>query len=161
MPGTSARDYTRSVGARLRRIRTQRGMSLQEVQEASAGRWKAAVVGAYERGDRNVTVGRLAELADFYDVPLVELLPHNGDEPTRAERHKRVVLDLQALQGVSEAARAPVERLASLIRSQRGDLEARVLTVRESDLTALALLLDMPTEDLVRRLEEWGMLTSS
>ena len=161
MAVTSARDYTRSVGTRLRRIRIQRGMSLQEVQEASAGRWKAGVVGAYERGDRNVSVGRLAELADFYDVPVVELLPHDGNEPERAERHRRVVLDLHGLKEVPEPAREPVERLASLIRSQRGDLGAQVVTVRESDLGALALLLDMPAEDLARRLRAWGMLTST
>jgi len=136
-------------------------MSLQEVQEASAGRWKAAVVGAYERGDRNVTVGRLAELADFYDVPVVELLPHDVDEPPRLDRQRRLVLDLQGLHEVPEAAREPIERLASLIRSQRGDLGARVLTLRETDLGALALLLDIPAEDLARRLAEWGMLTSS
>ena len=39
------------------------------------GRWKAVVVGSYERGDRAVTVQRLAELAEFYGVPVYELLP--------------------------------------------------------------------------------------
>ena len=33
------------------------------------------MVGSYERGDRAVTVQRLAELADFYGVPVSELLP--------------------------------------------------------------------------------------
>ena len=45
------------------------------VEATSEGRWKAVVVGSYERGDRAVTVQRLAELAEFYGVPLVELLP--------------------------------------------------------------------------------------
>jgi len=68
-------DYAKALGARLRAIRSQQGLSLHGVEEKSRGRWKAVVVGSYERGDRAVTVQRLAELADFYGVPVAELLP--------------------------------------------------------------------------------------
>ena len=68
-------DYARALGARLRAIRTQQGLSLHGVEKKSKGRWKAVVVGSYERGDRAVTVQKLAELADFYGVPVGELLP--------------------------------------------------------------------------------------
>ena len=68
-------DYARALGARLRAIRQQQGLSLHGVEERSQGRWKAVVVGSYERGDRAVTVQKLAELADFYAVPVSELLP--------------------------------------------------------------------------------------
>ena len=64
-----ATEYARALGGRLRAIRTQQGLSLHGVEEKSEGRWKAVVVGSYERGDRAVTVQRLAELADFYAVP--------------------------------------------------------------------------------------------
>ena len=67
--------YARSLGQRLRAIRQQQGLSLQGVEEKSRGRWKAVVVGSYERGDRAVTVARLHELAEFYSVPISELLP--------------------------------------------------------------------------------------
>jgi len=73
-PGEPARAGN-LVGDRLRDIRRQQGLSLAEVEERSGGAWKAVVVGAYERGDRAVTVPRLAELADFYGVPLSTLLP--------------------------------------------------------------------------------------
>ena len=68
-------EYAKTLGARLRAIRTQQGLSLHGVEEKSRGRWKAVVVGSYERGDRSVTVQKLAELADFYGVPVSELLP--------------------------------------------------------------------------------------
>ena len=68
-------EYAKTLGARLRAIRTQQGLSLHGVEEKSRGRWKAVVVGSYERGDRSVTVQKLAELADFYGVPLSEQLP--------------------------------------------------------------------------------------
>ena len=62
-------DYAKALGAKLRAIRQQQGLSLHGVEQKSGGRWKAVVVGSYERGDRAVTVQRLAELADFYGVP--------------------------------------------------------------------------------------------
>ena len=56
-------------------MRNQQGLSLQGVEAKSAGRWKAVVVGSYERGDRAVTVQRLAELAEFYGVPAGRAAP--------------------------------------------------------------------------------------
>src|SRR5438067_13757931 len=81
-------EYAKSLGARLRSIRQQQGLSLQGAEEKSAGRWKAVVVGPYERGDRAVTVSRLAELADFYRVPVAELLPEgSGIRPDSAGKN--------------------------------------------------------------------------
>ena len=81
--------YAKALGMRLRAIRQQQALSLQGVEEKSTGQWKAVVVGSYERGDRAITVQRLSELANFYGVPVNELLP----EPTTSEpvprRHPR------------------------------------------------------------------------
>ena len=87
-------DYAKQLGGRLRAIRTQQGLSLHGVEEKSRGRWKAVVVGSYERGDRAVTVQRLAELAEFYGVPVQELLP-GGTPGGAAEPPPRLVLDLE------------------------------------------------------------------
>src|SRR2546423_7651386 len=70
-----SRDYARALGARLRAIRMQQHLSLHGVERKSGGKWKAVVVGSYERGDRAVSVQRLSELADFYGVPVSDLLP--------------------------------------------------------------------------------------
>ena len=88
-------EYAKSLGARLRSIRQQQGLSLQGVEEKSNGRWKAVVVGSYERGDRAVTVSRLAELAEFYRVPVSELLPDGSG--VRHEPTSKIVLDLERL----------------------------------------------------------------
>ena len=152
-------EYPKALGEKLRNIRLQKGMSLQDVQQASGGRWKAAVVGAYERGDRNVTVARLSELADFYGVPVSEILPDGSQGsagPTDGRR--RVVLDLESLNQVPEAERDPLERFTTAIQVQRGDFNGRVLTIREDDLMALALLYQTSADDLARRLDEWGLL---
>lgn len=151
--------YAQSLGGRLRRIRVQKGMSLHDVQEASRGKWKAAVVGAYERGDRNVTVARLAELASFYDVPVTELLPEDSSPaPGYAEVRRRVVLNIERLDRVPEQERDPISRFATAIQVQRGDFNGRVLTIREDDLMALALLYQTTAAELAHRLDDWGLL---
>src|ERR1700712_5719512 len=68
------REYARALGTRLRAVRSQQRLSLHGVERKSAGKWKAVVVGSYERGDRAVSVARLAELAEVYGVPISELL---------------------------------------------------------------------------------------
>ena len=67
--------YARRVGERLRAIRKQKGLSLQEVEGASQQEFKASVLGAYERGERAISVPRLQRLARFYNVPVDQLLP--------------------------------------------------------------------------------------
>jgi transcriptional regulator with XRE-family HTH domain len=68
-------EYARALGGRLRAARNQQGLSLDDVEVKSRGRWKRAVVGSWERGDRAVTVEKLAELAGFYGIPAADLLP--------------------------------------------------------------------------------------
>ncbi|HVF53439.1 MAG TPA: transcriptional regulator [Actinomycetota bacterium] len=160
--GLQTTNYARSLGEKLRNIRTQKGMSLQDVQLASEGRWKAAVVGAYERGDRNVTVSRLADLADFYGVPVSEILPDDAATGTAVapEVRRRVILDLEGLERVPEGDRDPLSRFTTAIQIQRGDYNGRVLTIREDDLMSLSLLYQTTSTELARRLETWGMIYS-
>lgn len=158
----AANDYAKALGDRLRRIRIQKNMSLQDVQQASEGKWKAAVVGAYERGDRNVTVGKLSELAEFYGVPVSEILPSDSGStsPGQGDSRRKVILDLEGLDKVPEMDRDPISRFTTAIQIQRGDFNGRVLTIREDDLMALALLYQTSSDELARRLDDWGLLVS-
>jgi transcriptional regulator with XRE-family HTH domain len=154
-------DYAKALGERLRSIRLQKNMSLQDVQQASGEKWKAAVVGAYERGDRNVTVSKLSELADFYGVPVSEIIPDDGSAvaPGSPENRRRVVIDLEGLSRVPEQDRDYITRFATAIQVQRGDFNGRVLTIREDDLMALAMIYQTTSDELSRRLDDWGLLT--
>src|ERR1700690_4187854 len=69
--------YARSVGARLRVVRKQMRLSLQAVEAMSDQEFKASVLGAYERGERAISVPRLQRLAKLYDVPVDQLLPQD------------------------------------------------------------------------------------
>lgn len=65
----------RHVGRKLRDARLSRNLTLAAVEATSDGEFKASCVGAYERGDRAVTIGRLARLADLYGVSMLTLIP--------------------------------------------------------------------------------------
>jgi transcriptional regulator with XRE-family HTH domain len=153
-------DYAKSLGARLRAIRTQQGLSLHGVEEKSRGRWKAVVVGSYERGDRAVTVQRLAELADFYGVPISELLPDAATAAAATEPPPKLILDLEKLQRVPAERAAPLARYTATIQSQRGDYNGRVLSIRQEDLRSLAVIYDETPSQLTEQLIGWGVLNS-
>ena len=152
-----ASDYARALGARLRAIRQQQGLSLHGVEERSQGRWKAVVVGSYERGDRAVTVQKLAELADFYTVPVAELLP-DSSPAAAAEPPQRLIIDLERLGQVPAEKAGPLARYAAAIQAQRGDYNGRVLSIRQDDLRTLAVIYDEPPSQLADQLIAWGVL---
>jgi len=150
-------DYAKALGTRLRAIRNQQGLSLQGVEEKSGGRWKAVVIGSYERGDRAVTVQKLAELANFYSIPIAELLPdarpvRGGDPATK------VVLNLERLGELPADQAGPLARYAATIQSQRGDYNGRVLSIRSEDLKSLAIIYDITPGELTDQLITWGVL---
>ena len=153
-----SQQYAKELGARLRSIRQQQGLSLQGVEEKSQGRWKAVVVGSYERGDRSVTVAKLSELAGFYGVPVEQLLPGGRGNLAAMEPPQKLVLDLEALQTVSPQESAPLLRYAATIQAQRGDYNGRVLSIRQEDLRTLAVIYDESPSQLTEQLIGWGVL---
>ena len=109
-------NYAKALGMRLRAIRQQQGLSLQGVEEKSDGLWKAVVVGSYERGDRAVTVQRLSELAEFYGVPMNELLPGAHELGAAREAPPKLVLDIERLQQLDLNDAAPLSRFTASIQ---------------------------------------------
>jgi transcriptional regulator with XRE-family HTH domain len=158
--GIGVSDYQRRLGSRLRAIRQQQGLTLQQVEELSNGRWKAVVVGSYERGDRAVSVAKLAELSEFYNVPVSELLPKDEISAISISTSPaRVMLDLRRLSRPDlDPDLRPVSRFAHTIQLQRGDFNGNVLTIRGEDLRALSVIYGTDPEELVLRLDDEGVL---
>jgi len=156
-PATN-REYAKALGARLRAIRAQQHLYLHGVERKSDGRWKAVVVGSYERGDRAVSVQRLAELAEFYGVPVGELLPKEHAQGGGTPGLSKIVLNLERLQSVPAEDAGPLVRFAAAIQRQRGDYGNKVLSIRNEDLRSLAIMYDTSVEGLTERLVRWQVL---
>ena len=63
------------VGINIRRIRTERELSQEEV--AYRVGIDVSYLGQNERGRRNPTIGVLGRIADALSAPLVDLLKHD------------------------------------------------------------------------------------
>lgn len=152
--------YARVVGERLRLIRKQKRLSLQEVERVSELEFKASVLGAYERGERAISVPRLQRLARFYRVPVDQLLP-DGDEPDDPGRREPDApgarIDLTRLEDVDGAEATMLSRYLRMIQVQRQDFNGRVLTIRRDDMRAIACILGVTQESADRRLDEMGL----
>jgi len=174
--------YARAVGTRLRAVRKQMRLSLQAVEAMSDQEFKASVLGAYERGERAISVPRLQRLAKLYDVPVDQLLPQddeavarwgqagerdgNGatETPTPARRpmrpwdgNEKVTIDLTKLNSVSGPERDLLRRFLSMIQVQRQDFNGRMITIRAEDLRAIACLFGVTPDAMSRRLDELGL----
>jgi transcriptional regulator with XRE-family HTH domain len=153
--------YSKAVGERLRHIRRQKRLSLQEVESISALEFKASVLGAYERGERSISVPRLQRLAQFYRVPVDQLLPGAEDVPTadppRREAEAGAKIDLTRLEQLGDNESEMLARYLRMIQVQRQDFNGRVLTIRRDDMRAIACILGVNEEAADRRLEEMGL----
>jgi transcriptional regulator with XRE-family HTH domain len=171
--------YAQAVGARLRSMRKQMRLSLQAVEAMSEQEFKASVLGAYERGERAISVPRLQRLAKLYDVPVDQLLPPDDMAVTRwgvngsAEDHDpqdgrrpksagsgtdKVAIDLTKLHTVSGPERDLLRRFLSMIQVHRQDFNGRMITIRAEDVRAIACLFGVTPDSMGTRLDELGLL---
>lgn len=70
-------DETTELGGRLRAIRTERGLALAAVAEATG--ISTSFLSLVETGKNDITFGRLRRLIAFYGVTLADLLPPPDD----------------------------------------------------------------------------------
>ena len=145
--------YNERVGERLRSIRRQRGFSLQDVQRVSEGEFKAAVLGAYERGERSLSVPRLHRLAGYYGVPVVQLLPPEPAAMVVDPDRETVTIDLARLGDLDGPEGDLIERFLASIQMERQDFNGKVLTDRRDDLRQLSRIIG-EDEEFANRIDE-------
>jgi transcriptional regulator with XRE-family HTH domain len=152
--------YSGKVGERLRVIRRQKRLSLQEVESASEEEFKASVLGAYERGERAISVPRLERLAKFYAVPVDQLLPRDDlvAPDGMAAASKKLAIDVQKLGQLSGSPFEMLIRFLRMIQVQRQDFNGKVITVRGDDTRAIAAMLDVPVDQVGQRLDALDLL---
>ena len=155
--------YSRQVGERLRVIRKQKRLSLQEVEAQSHQEFKASVLGAYERGERALSVPRLDRLSQFYAVPVEQLLPREATGAQAAAAlepsvTRKLAIDLTKLSNLSGPPFEMLGRYLRLIQVQRQDFNGRVITVRGDDIRSIAAMIDVPVDQVAERLAALDLL---
>ena len=139
---------------RLRIIRKSKGWSLQDVERNSNGKWKAVVIGSYERADRAISLKKAISLMEFYQVPVSELFP---DIPPQVST-RSITIDLVKLSAVQSEYSSVIQRFVRGICDRRKDWNGQVLTVRVNDLQFLAMLLQQAEPELLTELENLSLL---
>ena len=167
-PEDQDKAYRGLVGERILSIRKQKRLSLQEVEARSEAEFKASVLGAYERAERAISVPRLQRLANFYNVPVDQLLPGedvlnelDGGSPSQADidmTERSIVIDLTKLGESKTSESEVINRYLKIIQVKRQDFNGRVLTIRRDDLQALAAIIGTTVEDAPQRLAELNLL---
>jgi transcriptional regulator with XRE-family HTH domain len=165
-----SRAYAKALGQRLRAVRKQKHLSLQAVEQISQEEFKASVLGAYERGERAISVPRLQRLAKIYDVPVDQLLPRDGSitmaipqglsggqAVSEFNEQLRVTVDLTKLSQVNGPERDLLRHFLSMIQLQRQDFNGKMITIRSDDLKIIASLFGMTPVAMCQRLEELGL----
>ena len=138
----------------LRIIRKSKGWSLQDVERNSNGKWKAVVIGSYERADRAISLKKAISLMEFYQVPVSELFP---DIPPQVST-RSIAIDLVKLSAVQSEYSSVIQRFVRGICDRRKDWNGQVLTVRVNDLQFLAMLLQQAEPELLTELENLSLL---
>ncbi len=131
--------FSAALGSRLRAARRQKGWSLSDVESLTDGEFKASVVGAYERGERAISVQRLVRVADIYGMSAPDLLPMSV---TPEFSH---VIDLDRI-SASEGDIA--ERFIAAVHLLRsGSLSPEI---RSADRVILSSLLELESQKVSR-----------
>ena len=146
-----------AIAKAVRSIRKQKGLTLKEVEEISGGKWKSVVIGSYERCDRTLSLKRAIALAEFYQVPLDQLL---GFGSAKRDLESRIIIDIRKVNESTERSRL-LQGLSAFIKSicqKRSDWNGEVLSIRNSDLFALSLLQGVEESFVLPWLSEKGFL---
>ena len=101
---------------------------------------------------------RLHRLAEFFGVPVGQLLPQ--DETISAIEvapSGGVTIDLNRLDSLGEREAELMENFLRAVQMMRQDFNGKVLTIRRNDLRLLALLLNQSEGDFSKKLVELGV----
>jgi transcriptional regulator with XRE-family HTH domain len=152
--------YAELVGEKLRRLRQDRGLSLQEVCERSGGSFVVSTLSAYERGKRSLSLERLYELANIYGQSPMSILDIEDDPEFQRTltRNGPLRIRLDSLQRLAPEERQPLEKYLEFLRQLRNDPAQEMLTIRKDDLAYLSGLYGVRPQALKDYLENEGIL---
>ena len=156
-------ETSQAIGEKLRQIRKEQRLSLHDVEQQSNHEFKASVVGAYERGERSISVARLIRLCEQYRISPSSVLPcENTIDLTTADgASKRVVIDLGKIANNNNAEAMVIGRFAQSVHQQRNDSPGRFLTLRNDDMRILSAVFGKSIDEFTQRLCDINLIADS
>ncbi len=144
-------DIENICATKLRELRRRKGLTLEEFEKFTDGEVKAVVLGSYERGTRAISLARLQELANIYEVPLEYFFA----EPKISLKNERLTFDLRRIKIREDLDESIVglRRYLSSIVNKRRDFNGEVLTLRESDNEILGFIAQMRLDEMYEYLK--------
>ena len=143
-----------STSEKLRAIRKSKGWSLQDIERISKGKWKAVVIGSYERSDRSISLKKAIDLMKFYEVPIQLLFEEDPSQSIKTVNNKKIVLDQRRIKNSTKPELESLKRLISYISTVRRDWNGEVLSLRSTDLQFIAILLNLSDEQTIDYLRD-------
>lgn len=141
------------LGKKLRASRVSKGLSLRQVELRTNGVFKSSIVGAYERGERNLSIKRLAMLASFYDTTVENILAAKNGDGADDHDGEGVRIHLPSVYNLPGNQRLVIERFVEHIKKRRGDPASETLTLRHDDLLTIACVLGISRDTLARSMQ--------
>ena len=143
------------ISKRLRQIRKQQNLTLKQVEIRSRGKWKAVVIGSYERGTRSLSISKAKSLCEFYGVPLSALFQSEGiQQVPPTEGALRIDLrNLRSKISQNDPLIGQLHNLLSFIARRRDDWNGEIMTIRLQDNEVLGLLVQREQSELRKALE--------
>ena len=143
------------ISIRLRQIRKQQNLTLKQVEIRSRGKWKAVVIGSYERGTRSLSISKAKSLCEFYGVPLSALFQSEGiQQVPPTEGALRIDLrNLRSKISQNDPLIGQLNNLLSFIARRRDDWNGEIMTIRLQDNEVLGLLVQKEQSELRKALE--------
>jgi hypothetical protein len=143
-----------STSEKLRAIRKSKGWSLQDIERISKGKWKAVVIGSYERSDRSISLKKAIDLMKFYEVPIQLLFEEDPSQSIKTINNKKLVLDQRRIKNSTKPELESLKRLINYISTVRRDWNGEVLSLRSTDLQFIAILLNLSDEQTIDYLRD-------
>jgi transcriptional regulator with XRE-family HTH domain len=131
------------IRRRIRQLRRERGLTLLAFEKLSGGQIRAVVLGAYERGDRSMSLNKVIEIAKVFGVELAHIMGPSTEHSGGTRITERHIYDLRALQALGPCAEKEVlTKYVKRIAHQRGDWAGEIISLREEDIHALSRVID-------------------
>jgi transcriptional regulator with XRE-family HTH domain len=134
------------IGRALRRARLARRMTLKDLADASADRFRPTSVAGYERGERKISLVRFCELCRLLAVPPERVL---GEILRAVEGRLEPEIDLTKLEGLATSESELIAGFIRQVLSQRGERGVETVVLRTGDVEVLASAAGRRPEELI------------